>query len=492
MKRKKSNNIYDEVVTIDNLLKMWDIVKKTCNNKQQIFNFSLNLNTNIINIYNKLKSRTYVPGRYKTFLIFEPKPRLIMNQSVSDKIVNHFVANYFLIPYLEKSLIDSNIATRKGKGSSYGIQLIKKYFNSLLINKKEIYCLKIDISKYFYNIDHNILLEMLKKRIKDKDVIWLIGLIIAQTNQEYINDYINLCNYRYKIDIPLYCNNKGLSIGAMTSQFLAIYFLNDLDHYIKEQLKCKYYIRYMDDFVILDYDKQKLVDIYHKIEKKLNDKLLNINKKSNIYKCSNSFKFLGYKFQVVHNKLVISSNNKTFYRIRRRLKCLNSHDYIKYMRSKGSYCGYFKVIDKNVGGDFRIKILELYKAYKEKYSNTIIIIKEGTFYKTFYEDAKIIWFLFGYQYLNDVTSFGSSPYNKVLLRLKQMDISFIVVDKSQEIVKCLKNNDNYNTYVILSNSSFEKNKRNTKLHSLIDKLLEDNDDNYNVINDFLLSLSNSK
>ena len=180
-------------------------------------------------------------------MIFEPKARLVMSQTVFDKIINHFVANYYLIPFLDNKLIDSNVATRKNKGSSYAINLLKKYFNKLIINNpgKEIYYLKIDISKYFYSIDHNILTKMLDKDIADEDVISLIKIIIAETNSDYVNDNIRFYNNTYGTDIPYYKNNKGLSIGAMTSQFLAIFYLNELDHYIKEKLHCKYYIRYM-------------------------------------------------------------------------------------------------------------------------------------------------------------------------------------------------------------------------------------------------------
>ena len=196
-----------------------------------------------------------------------------MSQTVFDKIINHFVANYYLIPYLENKLIDSNVATRKNKGGKYAMELIKKYFNKLLINNpgKEIFCLKVDVSKYFYTIDHEILLSVLKKNIYDKDVINLIRIIIDETNKDYINENISIFNSKFSVDIPYYKNGKGLSIGAMTSQFLAIFYLNDLDHYIKEELKCKYYIRYMDDFLILDVDKNRLKFCYKMIKEKLND-----------------------------------------------------------------------------------------------------------------------------------------------------------------------------------------------------------------------------
>ena len=141
-KRRKSKNIYDEYITIDNLYKMWSIIKTTCKNKREVYYFSLNLNTNLKNIYNDLKNKKYKPSKYKIFMIFEPKPRVVMSQTIKDKIVNHFVANYYLMPYLESNLIDSNVATRKNKGGAHAIKLLKDYFNKILINNpnKEIFC----------------------------------------------------------------------------------------------------------------------------------------------------------------------------------------------------------------------------------------------------------------------------------------------------------------------------------------------------------------
>lgn len=197
MRKKISRNIYYDNITYENMLYIWNIVRKSCKDKKNLFYYSLNLNTNLISICNKLYNKKYVPNRFQTFLIFEPKARLIMNQSITDKIVNHFIVNYYLVPYLDKSLLDINIATRKGKGSSYGIKLLKSYFNKILINKKEVYCLKIDITKYFYNIDHDILLDMVSKRIMDKDVLNLIKLVISETNNEYINNYVNYVNNKF-------------------------------------------------------------------------------------------------------------------------------------------------------------------------------------------------------------------------------------------------------------------------------------------------------
>ena len=443
MRKKLSKNIYYDNITYENMLKIWYIVRKTCNSRENIFYYSFNINTNLITICNKLYNKEYIPSKFKTFLIFEPKPRLIMNQTITDKIVNHFIVNYYLIPYLEKSLIDVNIATRKNKGGSYGIKLFKEYFNKILINHKEVYCLKLDVSKYFYNIDHEILLNKIGKKILDKNVLELIKKIISETNNDYINNYINYINFKHNLDIPYYKDNKGLSIGAETSQFFAIFYLNDLDHYIKEKLKCKYYIRYMDDLLILDNEKDNLINIFNSIKVELNKLKLKVNSKSNIYKCSNSFKFLGYKWQVVNNKLKISSNNKTYYRIRRRLIKLENSDYLKYIKSKGSYCGYFKVINKVYGG------------------------------------------VFNYKYVKDTVSFGMVPYNNVIMKLNELDISYVVVDKNEEIISNIKSNNTYSLYLEIANRHFDKYIKINNIHELLDKVLKDKG-NYEKVYGYLL------
>ena len=307
MKKKETRNIYDNAITYENIYNMWRIIKRTCNNRKEVFYFSLNLNSNLYNIYNALKNKTYIPGKYRIFMIFEPKARLVMSQSIFDKIVNHFVTNYYLISYLDKCLIDSNVATRRNKGSSYAMKLLKKYFNKIIINERpsEIYCLKIDISKYFYNIDHGILISMLEKKIYDKSVINLIKIILSETSKEYVRNKVIYYNNLYGTDIPMYGDGKGLSIGAMSSQFLAIFYLNDLDHYIKEELGCKYYIRYMDDMLVLDTSKERLKYIWKIIDEKINNLKLKSNKKSNIYRTSNGFIFLGFKYKYINHHFII-------------------------------------------------------------------------------------------------------------------------------------------------------------------------------------------
>ena len=488
MRKKSSKCIYDKYITIDNIYHMWNIVKKTCKNKQGILEFQANLSSNIIEIYNELKTRSYVPSRYKTFMIFEPKARLVMSQNIKDKIVNHFITNYYLIPYLEGSLIDSNVATRVGKGSSYAKKLLTKYINKILINNKgsEIYCLKIDISKYFYSISHDKLLSMLKNKILDEDVINIIKVIISETNNDYINRNIELYNKKYHTDIPYYKDGFGLSIGAMSSQFLAIYYLNDIDHYIKEILKCKYYIRYMDDFIILDINKDRLINIYKDICKEINSLDLIINKKSNIYKCSIGFKFLGYKYKIYNNKIDITIINKSFYRIMKKLKKLKINNPIKYNSSLGSYNGY---LDINNESGFSMSTEDIYNGYKVKYEKRLVIVKDGIFHTTYGDDAKILWYLFDYKYNGNKISFGKNSHTKVINELNKYELGYVIVDKQNIICEHIGDIDNYITYVKLSNKRLaKKNKENILVDKLI-SIINKNPDIYNEINTYLDKLN---
>lgn len=228
------------------------VIKRNCKNKARLIRFERNkfciLNDNI----DRFNSGNYSPGRYNIFLIRRPKFRIVMSLSVIDKIINHYVTMFYLIPTLDRYLDFRNVATRKGMGSDYGIKLIKRYIEE---NKKydNFYVLKMDISKYFYNIDHNVLKDMLMDKF-DSDVFDVLCRIIDSTNDGYVNECINgiksrelsRCYNRDIDEIPCYEFDKGLPIGNMSSQYLAIFYLSGIDHYIIHDLGIRHYVRYMD------------------------------------------------------------------------------------------------------------------------------------------------------------------------------------------------------------------------------------------------------
>lgn len=227
-----------------------------------------------------------------------------MSEQLNDKVINHLLCNYVLHPILDPKFIDSNCATRKNKGTTYALDLMKKYINKLKLNYDKIYILKLDISKFFYSIDHDILKNMLTKDIKDKDILKILFNIIDSVDKTSIFE-----------------KGKALAIGNETSQVFAIYYLSSLDHFIKEKLHSKYYIRYQDDLCILSNDKQYLMYCWREIEKYLNEKLsLYLNKKSNIYELHNGVNYLGMRFILDNKRLRIKLLGKTKYRIKKRIK----------------------------------------------------------------------------------------------------------------------------------------------------------------------------
>ncbi len=311
-------------LNIKNVLDIYENeISKNVKNKKKLYYFDINKIQNINSIINMLKVSNVGHEKYNIFVIHEPKERLIMSLSVKDKVINHFVTKYILEKKLSKYLDDRNVATRKNKGTDYGIRLVKKYLNIMKNKYDDFYALKIDISKYFYSIDHNVLKKLLIDKLNNYEYE-VICKIINTTNKKYINETIAKIRRKYNYDIPDYFNNKGLPIGNMTSQFLSIFYLNELDHFIVHNLKLKYYVRYMDDFIIINNDKKRLKEALKIIEYKLNKEYkLNLNKKkTSIINVKHGFSFLGYVFKIKDKKVIIKVRNESIKKIKKRVKAV--------------------------------------------------------------------------------------------------------------------------------------------------------------------------
>ena len=340
-------------VNYNDLLNIYDnYIYKNCKNKRKLYMFEKFKMINLTNLCEIVNNDNYNILKYNIFLIKYPKYRVVMSLNISDKIINHYVTLNILIPKLSKYLDIRNIATRKGMGTSYGIKLLKKYLN---INKKngKFYILKLDISKYFYNIDHNVLKDLIKDKLSI-DEFDIISTIINSTNYSYINKsisslinnelkYKNRCNELNSI--PLYEYDKGLPIGNMTSQFLAIFYLYKLDYYIVNYIS-KYMIRYMDDYIIIHNDKKYLFNCINKIEYILENKYkLKLNKnKCKIYDSVNGFDFLGRKFKVINDKIICYMSNKAYRNIKKRIRFVSKcYKFDKYFSSINNYYSIYNI-----------------------------------------------------------------------------------------------------------------------------------------------------
>lgn len=335
---KRVNNIYNKITDLSNIMYMYDnSVRRNTRNKKKIEAFDNLYSINLVNIKEELISNSYIPGEYNVFFVREPKLRVIMSQSIKDKIVNHLIAKYFLIDVFDKSLIDTNVATRKNRGTHYGLKLFKKYLNIMNNKYSSFYILKFDISKYFYNIDHSVVKKLIRNKIKDKKVIDILDKIIDSTDKDYINERIVKLN-KSKENIPLYKKGKGFPIGNMTSQIIATFYLNELDHFIKEKLKIEYYIRYMDDGVLIHENKEYLKYCLKEIQKILDKYKLELNTKTKIYKSNEGIEFLGFRF-IIGNKIIMRIKNSTKKRFKYKLKNLNIED-TSSESIKASYIGH--------------------------------------------------------------------------------------------------------------------------------------------------------
>ena len=224
--------------------------------------------------------------------------------------------------------------------------------------------MKCDVHKFFYSIDHQCLIHKLEKIYENEDTMTLLTEIINSTNQPYINQKINLEIEKIKKNIlashsslkekerkikelkrlPRYESGKGLPIGNMSSQILATFYLNDIDHYIKEKLHIKYYVRYMDDFILFHPNKEYLKFCLKEIDAKLKEIKLHLNNKTQLADIHQGFNFLGYRFLLKEKKLITKINKKTKRKIYHR--CKN-----KSLKKKQSilknYKGVFKYADVN-------------------------------------------------------------------------------------------------------------------------------------------------
>ena len=265
--------LFNKLISWENLLLAFKKANKGRRWRAEILGFTRHIVYNLVLIREALLKRTYVHSDYFIFIINDSKKRIIRAAPFRDRIVHHALCN-ILEPIFEKSFIFDSYACRKGKGSHKAIKRLQCFLRVLdRFNDKKIFCLKCDITKFFDNIDHNVLKQIIRTKISSPGVLWLTDLIIDS-----------------------YGENTGNPIGNLTSQLFANIYLNELDHFIKDRLQVKYYIRYMDDFIILDTDKHRLFELRNLIKDFLQSKLkLQLHpKKSEYFPINKGVDFLGY------------------------------------------------------------------------------------------------------------------------------------------------------------------------------------------------------
>ena len=293
---KTYKNLWERIICFENLWLAARKARRGKGNRVDVARFEVGLEKNLFAIQKELINHSYLPGGYREFTVYERKPRVICAAPFRDRVVHHALCN-IIEPIFDRTFIHDSYACRVGKGTHAAADRYTEF------SRKNQFVLKLDIRQYFPSIDHAILYAQLSRRITDPEVCWLIRLILASKGDEGF----------------LWTSGKGIPIGNLTSQFFANVYLSDFDHWLKESIGCRHYIRYVDDMVILSNNKPRLHSLVPPVKEKLASLGLDIHcKKSNSFPVSEGCDFMGYRIWPDHRRLR-PDNSQGIYR---RLKLL--------------------------------------------------------------------------------------------------------------------------------------------------------------------------
>ncbi|MBT7307329.1 MAG: RNA-dependent DNA polymerase [Gammaproteobacteria bacterium] len=301
---RRIGNLWPRLLTFENLLLAYR--KARCGKKQRksVAYFTLNLERELLQLQRELGEGSYQPGEYRLFTIYERKPRNIAAAPFRDRVVHHALMNV-IEPPLDRTFIYDSYACRKGKGVHAAVARYQKWA------ERYGYVLQMDVAQYFSSIDHRILKQKLRRRIKDKNILSLCDQIIDTGPQQPADGriYFPGDDLLTPIERP-----RGIPIGNLTSQILANLYLDELDHAIKEQFRIAAYLRYVDDLAILDDDKGRLHELREWVRERLvTDRLVLHPRKSHITPVGVGIDFLGYHL-FPQRRLLRNDNGHRFVR----------------------------------------------------------------------------------------------------------------------------------------------------------------------------------
>ena len=315
---KRYGNLYPKILEFDNILLAARKAQKGKRFRDNVLDFNYNLETELIKIQKELTDKNYQPGAYRTFHLRSPKSRLISAAPYRDRVVHHALCN-IIVPIFERTFISDSYANREGYGTHRALRRFTEFARS------SRYVLQCDIRKYFPSIDHEILKQLIRRKIKCQDTLWLIDKIIDNSNEQE-----EVIHYFPGDDLltPLQ-RRHGLPIGNLTSQWMANIYLSGFgrrrrafsEHFVKEEIKAPKYVRYVDDYALFSDDQEFLAQARLAIEEYLVKLRLKIHPiKSQLFETKHGASFLG--FRIFPDRIRVRNSN--LHRARRRLKRLQT------------------------------------------------------------------------------------------------------------------------------------------------------------------------
>ena len=316
---KRKGQLFEKVCSFAHLLASFQKAKKGATHTQELHQFFFELEPRLLRIHESLADGTYQPAPYRYFTLRDPKRRQIAVAPFVDRVVHHAVVG-ILEPLFDPSFIFDSYATRKGKGTHAALLRAQHFL------RKYRWFFKTDIDQYFASIHHETLLRLIARKIKDRQLMELIEKIIHNGGTE----------------------GYGLPIGNLTSQFFANVYLNPFDHYVKEELRVKAYLRYMDDFVLFSHEKGGLKRNKEALENYLEEQLQLKLKRTHSFlnQRSNGLSFLGARvftqqIRIHPTTLKRSKKKLTEKQLAYQNGNISQEKYVESLQSRWAYLSWF-------------------------------------------------------------------------------------------------------------------------------------------------------
>ena len=321
---KTVNNLWGDIACFSNLALAYQRVRKAKRYDSDTIAFYADLETNLFALEDVLLRRTWRPDPFREFSVTVPKLRLVQAPSFGDRVI-HQAVMYITGPVFERRFIYDNYANRVGFGTHLASRRLRSFMRSASAKWERPYCIKADIKKYFPSVPHDRLMAKVKRLFADEGVLWFFDTLVRGSGY----------------------TERGLPIGSLTSQWLANLYLDELDHYIKDDLGLPYYLRYMDDFVLICPNKAEARDALARLDIAVQGMDLRLNPKTAIMPLSKGVDFVGYRHWTDH----VLPRKRTVARARRSFKSMQKrftlgHIDLDYVRPRvASFTGYMRHCD---------------------------------------------------------------------------------------------------------------------------------------------------
>lgn len=264
---KRIGHLFEQAFTPEALYQAWMDASYGKRGKRATLEFSRNLSANLDALHTALHNGSYQPKPYKEFKVYEPKERIIFAPAFCDLVVQHAI--YRLVyPIFNRTFIDQSYACRKGKGTHAAADYAQQALRS---SAPDSYILQLDIRRFFYSIDRAVLKTQIERQIKDR---------------RFVGVMMQFAEYGQPVGIP---------IGNLLSQTYALIYMNPLDHFIKRDLGAKRYCRYVDDFVIFGWPRERCVTALEQIKAFIANTLHLSLSRFSLHKVKRGLNFVGYR-----------------------------------------------------------------------------------------------------------------------------------------------------------------------------------------------------